>query len=77
MVVKDALGMVCAGLIVGVPIAFWSERFASSLIADLPMASAAPVVFGAAAMVMVALVAACIPARRAARVEPMVALRHE
>ena len=77
MVVKDALGMVCAGLIAGVPVAFWSKRFASSLIADLPMASLAPVAFGAAAMVMVALVAAYVPARRAARVEPLEALRHE
>jgi putative ABC transport system permease protein len=77
MVVADALGMVGSGLIIGAPVAFWSKRVASSLMGDLPMGSIAPVVFGAAVMVMVALVATYLPARRAAGVEPMEALRHE
>jgi ABC-type lipoprotein release transport system permease subunit len=39
--------------------------------------SAAPIVFGAAVMVTLALLAAYTPARRAARVSPTEALRHE
>jgi predicted permease len=77
MVLGDALGMVCAGLAAGVPIAFWSKSFAASLIQDLPVKSAVPIAFGAAAMIAVALLAAYAPARRAARVDPMEALRHE
>jgi ABC-type antimicrobial peptide transport system permease subunit len=77
MVLGDALGMVLAGLAVGAPLAFWGRSFAASLIPDLPDGSAAPIVFGAVAMIAVALVAAYAPARRAAGVDPMEALRYE
>jgi predicted permease len=77
MVLRDALGTVCAGLAIGVPIAFWGKRFAASLIADLPVASAAPILFGSVGMIALALLAAYVPARRAACVDPMVALRYE
>jgi ABC-type antimicrobial peptide transport system permease subunit len=77
MVLRDALGTVCAGLAIGVPIAFLGKRFAASLIANLPVASAAPILFGSVGMIALALFAAYVPARRAARVDPMVALRYE
>jgi len=77
MVVVDALGMVTAGLAAGVPMAFLGRRFAASLVTDLPVNGAGPVVFGAALTIAVGLLAAYAPARRASQVEPMDALRYE
>ncbi len=77
LVLGDALGMVCAGLLAGTWMAFWSRPLAASLFHDLKSESAAPLAIGGGAMVAVALLASYFPARRAARVDPMVALRHE
>jgi ABC-type antimicrobial peptide transport system permease subunit len=77
MVLRDALTMVGAGLVIGIPIALWAKQLAVSLIQGLPSESAIPIAFGSLGMIALALLAAYLPSRRASRVDPMEALRHE
>jgi len=77
IVLRDAVSMVCAGLAIGAPLALWGNRVAASLISDLPVAGPFPIVLATAIMIAVGLIAAYLPARRAMRVDPLVALRYE
>jgi predicted permease len=77
MVIFDAVRMVGAGLAVGLPVVFWGRRFAASVLDGLPLASPMPVIVGASVMIAASILASYVPALRAARVDPMVALRYE
>jgi predicted permease len=77
MVLRNALWLVAAGLLIGAPLAFWSERIAATMLENLPSGGAWPIAVAVVAMIAVALVAAYVPARRAMRVEPLTALRAE
>ena len=58
------------------PAAAWSGRVAASLIGHLHVGRALPLAIAGLAMIAVALLAAYLPARRAARVNPVDVLRH-
>ena len=75
MVVAQSLGLACVGLLVGLIGAFAGTRVLEGLLYGVEPTD--PLAFGGAAALLlaVALVASWIPARRAARVDPSVALR--
>jgi predicted permease len=77
LVLRDVLGMLCAGLAAGAFMVLWSRPLATSVFSDLKWESTLPLTIGGGAMVAVALLVSYVPVRRAARVDPMVAIRHE
>ncbi len=78
---REALLLVLIGLAIGVPGAYIVGRLASSqvsgLLFGLSATDPATLTASALALTIVAAVAAYLPAMRAARVDPIVALRTE
>jgi predicted permease len=77
LVLRNGMSLAAAGIAVGVGSALWLMRFLESLLfevkpADLPTFAAAVLLLAA-----VALVACYLPARRAVKIDPMIALRYE
>jgi predicted permease len=77
IVLRQGLGMTAAGLVIGLAGAWISTRALESLLFGVRPTDPAAFGLGAAALVVAVLLACWFPARRAAKVDPMVALRHD
>jgi predicted permease len=77
MVVRQSLSLTAAGLAMGIPGAFFGSRVLSSLLYGVAPGEPALLAGACVLLVAVSLAAAWWPARRAASVDPMVALRAE
>jgi predicted permease len=77
MVLRQSVVIVGAGLAVGVAAAFAGTRAIASFIVGVRPTDAATFVTVVVLLAVIALIACWIPARRATRVNPLVALRYE
>jgi putative ABC transport system permease protein len=77
MVTKLGLKLTCIGVGVGMVLAFGLTRLIASLLYGVAASDPATYAAVALGLVCVAMLACFIPARRAIRVDPMVALRYE
>lgn len=77
MVIRESLTIILAGLVAGIALACGVTQFLASMLLDLSPTD--PLTYGAVALFLtaVALFACWLPARRAAKVDPMVSLRCE
>jgi ABC-type antimicrobial peptide transport system permease subunit len=77
MILKQSLVLAAVGLLLGTAGAAAGTRAIGSLLYDLPPRDPATLGAAAAIMLSVSMIAAYLPARRAARVDPLVALRDQ
>ena len=77
MVVGQGILLAFAGAVVGIGVALAVTRYLASMLYGVRANDAVTLFAVAMLLVLVALLACCIPARRATKVDPMVALRHE
>jgi predicted permease len=77
MILRETTWLMAGGVVAGVGLAYGSLRLIQSRLFGLEPADPVAIGLGVAALGVVALIAAWLPARRAARVDPMVAIRYE
>jgi len=77
MILRDSLILVAFGLVIGLPLAWSSSRYLASQLYQLSAHDPWSLAAACLGVLLVSLVAGFIPARRAASIEPMRALRTE
>jgi ABC-type antimicrobial peptide transport system permease subunit len=77
LVFQQGLVLTLIGVAIGIALAFALTRLMKSLLFDVTPTDAMTFVMVAVALVLVALLACLVPARRATKVDPLIALRYE
>ena len=77
MVLRDALALAGLGIVIGVPVALASSRLIAAMLYGLKASDPLTIMAATALLAGVAILAGYLPARRASKVDPMVALRYE
>jgi ABC-type antimicrobial peptide transport system permease subunit len=77
MVLREVMKVVLVGVVVGVPAALAASQLLRSMLFGLNATDPSSMMVVILLLAVVALLAGLIPARRATKVDPMVALRYE
>jgi ABC-type antimicrobial peptide transport system permease subunit len=77
LVLRETLLLVLIGVAVGLPLAFGGTRLIKSMLFGMGIVDPVAMIVPAITLAAVAALAGFLPARRAMRVDPMVALRYE
>ena len=77
MIMRKVVVLATVGLAIGLPVAFGASRLVGSLLYGVKAADSASLVTAVATMLIASIAAGYVPARRASRIDPLVALRHE
>jgi ABC-type antimicrobial peptide transport system permease subunit len=77
MIMRESLVLVIAGVAIGIAAAFGGGRFVASLLYGLDAKDITTIAMAVVLMLSVSAVAGYLPARRASRLGPMQALRHD
>jgi predicted permease len=77
LVLREALALVFGGVVIGLLAALFAAKLADSLLFGLKPTDPLTLAAAAVLLIVVGILASSLPARRAARIDPMVALRDE
>ena len=77
LIMRNGLALVLAGIVIGVGSAFMLTRFLATLLFGIQPTDSVTFLVVSAVFFVIAMVAALIPALRATRVDPLIALRYE
>lgn len=77
MVLREVLAVAAVGIAISVPIALLASRFVESFLFGLKPSEPLALLVAVAVLLAAALLAGYVPAQKASRIDPMIALRHE